>query len=665
MQDLPEPVPTPPDPPPFPTPPFPTPEEESEAIPFGIRIAPDDLLISFAILLTTLGAYWRVTGFGFINLDDPSYVVLNHHLRDGSLWRNLQWIFLSFDPDNWFPVTRLSLLLDFKLFGLSPGIYHAENLMIHSLAAVLLFGFLKHATRARWPSAFVALVFALHPLHVESAAWIAERKDVLCAMFWFAAMWVWVGYTEKPGVGRYISALALFSLGLMAKPMIVTLPFLLMLLDVWPLRRAPRWRLVVEKLPFVAGSLAVMAITIIAQGNWGAIQTVERFPLLLRFSNALITVAIYVGDTLWPVRLWNPYVYPESVPGWQVAAAAAGIVAVSGVALWQARVRPYLVVGWMWLLVSLAPVIGLVQVGQQARADRYMYVPMVGLAIMATWGIAEIAERRAALAPWVTAIGAAVCLALAVRTSQQVSYWRDSGTLFRHAIAMDNRNHVAWLILGRALEADSLHRLEAIASYRNGIQIKPDDAGLHSTLGAALCRANRCEEGMAEYHEALRLDPTQTGPHTDLGEELLKLGRQDEAMAEFETALRLNPRSAPAHNDLGALLWKTPGRSAEGLGHLKRAVEINPNNALARCNLGQALLDTPGGLEEAISHYTEALRIEPGMATAHRGLAAILIRLGMQPEAISHLEAAQQTEPREEVRQLLRQLAQGQVPSPR
>ena len=625
-----------------------------------MRIAADDLLISLAIILTTLGAYWRVVGFGFVDLDDPSYVIHNFHLRDGSLWRNLQWIFLSFDPDNWFPVTRLSMLLDYKLFGLSPGIYHAENLIIHCLAAVLLFGFLKQATRARWPSAFVALVFALHPLHVESVAWIAERKDVLSAMFWFAAMWVWVGYTEKPGAMRYMSALALFGLGLMAKPMIVTLPFLLMLLDLWPLRREPRWRLVVEKLPFVAASLAVMAITIIAQGKYGAIQTVERFPVLLRVSNAAITVAIYVGDTLWPVRLWNPYVYSDSVPVWQVAAVAAGIVAVSGVALWQARARPYLVVGWMWLLVSLAPVIGLVQVGQQARADRYMYVPMVGLAIMAAWGAAEMAERRAVIARWATVMGAAVCFAMAARTSQQTEYWRDSGTLFRHAIAMDHRNYVAWIFLGRALEAPAQAnpaiRWEAIASYRNGIQIKPDDAGMHSTLAAALCRANRREECMAEYREALRIDPAQPGPHADLGEELLKLDRPGEAMAEFEAALRLNPQFAAAHNDLGALLWKTPDRAAEGLGHLKRAVEINPDNAMARCNLGQALLDTPNGLEEAISHYSAALRIEPGMATAHRGLAAVLIRLGMRPEAISHLEAAQQTEPREEVRQMLEQL---------
>ena len=202
------------------------PEEEHEAVRSGILIARDDLLISLAIILTTVAAYWRVAGFGFVNLDDPSYVINNTHLHDGRLWQNFQWIFLSFNPDNWFPVTRLSMLLDYKLLGLRPGIYHAENLIIHSLAALFLFGFLKQATKARWPSAFVALAFALHPLHVESVAWIAERKDVLCAMFWFAAMWVWVGYTERSGAGRYLSALALFSLGLMSKPMIVTLPLL-------------------------------------------------------------------------------------------------------------------------------------------------------------------------------------------------------------------------------------------------------------------------------------------------------------------------------------------------------------------------------------------------------------------------------------------------------
>ncbi len=322
----------------------------------GIRVPRTDLWISLAILLATFAAYSSVVHFGFVAYDDRVYVVENLHLREGLTARNLRWILLSFSPDNWFPVTRLSLLLDYKLFGLAAGWYHAENVVIHSMAAVLLFGFLRRPPQVRWPCAFVAFVFALHPLHVQSVAWVAERKDVLCAFFWFATLWAWLRYTEKPTARRYAGALVWFCLGLMAKPMIVTLPCLLFVLDAWPLRRAFSLKHVLEKFPLAALSAAVMWITMLAQhGN-----LMDPGSAGLRAENTLMSIAAYIGDAFWPARLWAAYAYPASYPVWPVIAVAFGLAAVCAFVVQQLSKRPYLAAGWFWFLLTLMPVIGVV-----------------------------------------------------------------------------------------------------------------------------------------------------------------------------------------------------------------------------------------------------------------------------------------------------------------
>ena len=323
-------------------------EQDPEIESPSVRIPSADLLICLVLILAILAAYAHTIRFGFAGIDDGPYVFNNSHLRGGPTWQTLRWILLSFSPDNWFPLTRLSLLTDYNLFGLRAGAYRAENLAIHGMAALLLFGFLRQATGVRWPCAFVAFTFALHPLHVESVTWIAERKDVLCAFFWFAALWAWLGYAKQPGAFRYLGALSLFSLGLLSKPMIVTLPFLLILLDYWPLRRPLSGKLIVEKIPFLALSCAATAITIAAQRSAGALQSLDIFRPALRAENALITVAIYVGKTLWPARLWIPYAYPQNLPAWKVIASAAGIVSVSVIVLRQACLS--LADGWMVLV---------------------------------------------------------------------------------------------------------------------------------------------------------------------------------------------------------------------------------------------------------------------------------------------------------------------------
>ena len=619
----------------------------------ALRIPYPDLTISFTIVLAILAAFFHVIGLGFVGFDDPAYVTNNPYIRGALSADTVRWIFLSLDPDNWFPVTRLSLLVDFRLFGLKAAAYHAENLFIHCMASLVLFAFLRRATGMRWPAAFVALVFALHPLHVESVVWIAERKDVLCAFFWFATLWAWQRYTVRPGVGRYLFALALFCLGLMSKPMIVTLPVLLFFLDFWPLRRRISARNIAEKVPFLLLSVALMAVTLLAQQKAGAIQTLDLLPLPLRAQNAVVTVAIYIGRALWPTHLWLPYAYADRLPEWLVFMVTVGIVAVSVVVLRQLKKRPYLPVGWFWFLVTLIPVIGLVQVGPQARGDRYMYVPLVGLTLMLAWGLAETVRRWPELRLWVTVLGITVCLAMIIRTRDQTEYWSDTRLLFMHAIEEDNNNYVAWNFLGQTMAPSPD---EAIDCYRKGLAIRPDDESLNTNLANALYDAGRTEESVAAYRQVLRITPASWKAHGTLGTALAKTGQPEEAIRELEAAVRINPRYATAHNDLGSLLSQIPERSGEGLRHLETAVELEPAVARAQCNLGQLLVNTPGRLDEAVVHLKAALHIDPGMAAAHRGLAAVYIRKGQETEAAAHLVAAQRIEPRPELQKLLAKL---------
>ena len=403
--------------------------------------------------------YAQVGGFGFVNFDDPDYVAENPHVRGGITADGVRWAFTSGDAANWFPLTRLSHMLDVELFGLRAGWHHLVNVLIHALAALLLFGFLNRATQARWPSALAAFLFALHPLHVESVAWIAERKDVLSALFWFLALWAYVR-------GRKWLVLAAFCLGLMAKLMIVTLPFVLLLMDVWPLRRPRAASLIWGKLPLFALSAAAAVATYLVQRESGAVQALEQFPLGLRIENALVTYLVYLLRTIWPARLAAFYPYPAHIPLWQAALAAAPLAGITAAVLRLRRDRPYLAVGWLWFLGTLVPVIGLVQVGAQARADRYMYVPMAGLAIMLSWGIAELQWKWA---PATAATFVAVCMAL---TAVQAGYWRSSETLFGHALDVTEGNYLAHHNLGVALAEDPSRTSEAIAQYQAALDIQ-------------------------------------------------------------------------------------------------------------------------------------------------------------------------------------------------
>jgi tetratricopeptide (TPR) repeat protein len=613
------------------------------------------LWICLALLVATCSAYAPVRHFDFVNFDDPEMVSANPHVRQGITPAGIAWALTSVEAANWFPATRLSHMLDAQFFGLASGWHHAVNVLLHALAAMVLFVFLDRATRARWPSALVAFLFALHPLHVESVAWVSERKDVLSALFWFLALWAYVRYTERPSLGRYLAVAAWFVLGLMSKPMVVTLPFVLLLLDFWPLRRAMPGKLdaalLREKIPLFALSAVASVATYLVQQRSGAVEALAAFPLGLRVENALVSCCTYIAKMLWPSGLAVFYPYPAAVPLWQAALAAAALAAVTAMALRAWRRAPYLAAGWFWYLGTLLPVIGLVQVGAQARADRYTYVPMIGLAIVLAWGGADLL-RRAQRAPQGAppraqmALAAAMALACLPATWAQVAHWQNSETLFRHALAVTSGNYVAEHNLGSYL-MDVPGRLpEAIAHLEASLRIHPESARAHTDLGTALARTpGRLPEAIAEYRVALRLAPDAAIPHNNLGNTLAKTGLLPDAMAEYETALRLDPEYAEAHNNLGSALMKL-GRPREAIAQFQTALRLQPGYAEAHNNLAAALAETPGGLSGSIDEYQAVLRLNPDSAEAHLNLGIVLASdAARMPDAIAEYEAALRLSP--------------------
>jgi len=622
-------------------------------------------------------------------------VTRNIHVRGGLTQPGLEWAFTSGEAANWFPVTRLSYLLDSQLFGLRSGLHHLTSVWWHALAGVLLFAFLERATHARWPSAWVAFVFALHPLHVESVAWVAERKDVLCAFFWFLALWAYVRYAERPGGGRYLAVLVWFCLGLMSKPMIVTLPVLLLVLDAWPLRRLSR-AAVIEKIPFFALAAVSGIATFLVQQSSGAVKEIARLPLALRIENALVSCALYCLKTIWPSGLAVFYPYPSGFAWWMVAAAGLAVIGITALALRSFRRAPYLAAGWIWFLVTLAPVIGLVQVGAQARADRYMYVPMVGFAIMLAWGAADLARRWPAATRPIAVAAVVACVAAAAVSAAQIEYWQNSETLFQQALDVTTDNYLAehnlgsyLLETGRLPEAmphlEAALRIrpesapartdlasalaqtpgrlpEAIAQYRVAVRLLPDAAIPHNNLASALAKFPEClPEAIREYQAALRIDPDYAEAHNNLGLALAGTpGRLPDAIAEYRAALRIQPDYAEAHYNLGVALSKTSGRLPEAAAEFEAALRLKPDYAEAHNNLGVALSQMPGRSSEAIAHFEAALRIQPDYADAHYNLGVALSQIpGGLPEAIAHLEEALRLHPDPELRRTVDRLRAG------
>jgi tetratricopeptide (TPR) repeat protein len=590
-------------------------------------------IVYLLLIFATLVVFHRLPTHDFINLDDNLLVYENPQMLAGFTKGGLIWAFTQYHAEYWHPVTWLSHMLDCQLFGLRPGLHHLTSLLFHLANCVLLLFILRKMTGALWRSALVAALFAIHPLHVESVAWVAERKDVLSAFFWFLSIWAYVRYAEQPGLRRYLLVLLFFGLGLMTKPMVVTLPFVLLLLDYWPLGRlhlqnkrtvsdlhipgASLFRLVWEKIPLFVLTAVTTVATVVVQDKVGALRSLEAFPLTTRIANALVSYTSYMAKMIWPQKLAVYYPYPETIPLWQVAGSGLLLLGVSVMAIKTAKNRPYLAVGWLWFLGTLVPVIGLVQVGSQAMADRYTYLSLIGLFIMIAWGIPSI------VAGWrhkrtVFAIASAILLlGCIVGTWRQVGHWQNSITLFQHTVRVTSANHFAHNNLGVAL-ARSGRLAEAMYHYSQALRIKPDRAEVHNNLGNALAAQGSVDRAVGHYYKALEIDSNNARAYNNLGNLLAKQGKTEEAINHYNEALRLQPDYVGAHYNLGTALAEQ-GRTEQAIKHVAEALRLMPYWAGAHNNLG-VLLERRGRLDEAIDHYHEALRLDPDYAKARANL---------------------------------------------
>ena len=570
-----------------------------------------DLWICIGLLIAVFAVYAQVATHAFINFDDPIYVTENPHVRAGLTWDGVVWAFTTFHDSNWFPLTWLSHMLDVQLFGLDSGWHHVINVLFHALSTLLLFIVLHRMTGARWPSAFVALIFAIHPLHVESVAWIAERKDVLSTLFWMLTLLAYSNYVASRTRTRYLLALAVFCLGLMAKPMLVTLPVVLVLLDLWPLRRGVQ---LVEKVPFFVASLASSIVAYVAHQRGGAVATLEVIPLASRIENALITYIVYILKTFWPTHLAIFYPYPLQSLIVTAILSAIALAVVTVFVVLAYRQRPYLAIGWFWYLVTLLPVIGIIQTGSQARADRYTYIPMIGLTIALVWAAAEL------LQPWPrvqAALAGVVAAALITLTWFQVATWRNDISLYRHAIAAVPGNYIAYYNLASALEAEG-QTDEAVLQLREAVRARPYYVPARAELGQLLASQGHADEALQELRTAIRLRPDDPVAHYRLGSVLGSLGRTQDAAAEFAETVRLQPDNPDAHYNL-ALALAQQDHVPDAAREFAATIGLRPDDADAHFNLGIALARL-GQFDAAIQQFNETLRIRPDYASAREAL---------------------------------------------
>ena len=565
------------------------------------------LVLKFAICAALIAITWAVfgqtVGHEFVNFDDPIYVSENDNVRAGLNWRGVAWAFTHIHSHNWHPLTTMSHMLDCQLFGLKPGAHHFVNFLLHSANVVLLFVLLAQITGRLWRSAFVAAVFAIHPLRVESVAWISERKDVLSGLFFVLTLLAYFYYTRKPVVGRYLTVSILFACGLMSKPMLITLPIVLLLLDYWPLNRFERSsfsKLILEKVPFAILSIASAVATLFVQNEGVGLVRLEVLPFWWRITNALSACLVYVWQMIWPANLAVAYHHPGQLPIWQVAGAAALLSAITlGVFALRKR-SPYLILGWGWYLIMLLPVIGLVQVGGQAHADRYTYLPQIGLYIAATWGIFDLSRSWRYHRPVLGAAGVIIISALAFRAADQVWFWHDSERLWRHTLAVTAENDVAHLGLGQLL-LDQNRLDDAITELQTVVGRHPNDVDARLKLANALSeKKGRMNDAIAEYKTAAKIGVPNPDVGTTLANLLLEQGRIDEAIQYYRDVLQLQPASALAHYNLAVGLHRGR-RLREAIFQYEEALKIDPKYPDADSFLGQALLEN-GQPDEAKIH---------------------------------------------------------------
>ncbi|HOX58733.1 MAG TPA: tetratricopeptide repeat protein [Candidatus Paceibacterota bacterium] len=654
-------------------------------------------LVCALLVGVTFVVYWPVTQHGFINLDDPDYVTRNAHVRRGVTPAGMLWAFTTDHAANWHPLTWLSHMLDVQLFGLKPGPHHLVSLGIHAANALLLFLLLKGMTGALWRSALVAALFALHPLHVESVAWVSERKDVLSTFFGLLAVWTYAAYARKCGVHPaavspargetpnskttgvpathhaprttsspilqpavsslqppawpyYLLSLLSFALSLMSKPMLVTLPFLLLLFDHWPLNRlqlntqqATRdtppastllLRLVLEKLPYFALSAFSCTVTLIAQRRGGAVGSSEEFPMLERISNAVMAYLSYLGKTFWPHSLTMFYPYRQDWSTGAVLSAGLLLLALSVVALISVRRRPFCAVGWFGFLGTLVPTIGLVQAGTQAMADRYGYLPLVGLFCAVVWGASELLHRWRGRQAILAVLGSIALLACLTATLRQLSHWRSTEALCRHALRVTSGNFLAHSMLGSGLLTQGRHD-EARAELATALQIHPDALPALVDMGRLLVKTGKDEEAAAFFERTLAQNPQTSPAHYLLAGILARKGESNDATRHFEAAIAIDPDCLDTRNDLAAHLIAC-GKPDVGLTHGLAALRLDPNSPMGHFNAAKALT-LLGKPAQAVAHYQAATAVSPDFWEAHLNCAQVLQDLGQHDTAETHL----------------------------
>lgn len=619
------------------------------------------IIVSAALAVVVLLVFGRAMRFGFVNYDDDQYVYENGYIAEGLTSRGLAWMMTHHHVGNWHPLTTISHMVDCNLFGLDAGGHHAVNILLHAATSVLLLRLLLRMTGHFWPSAVVAALFAIHPLHVETVVWISDRKGVLSGLFFVLTLLAYERYARGPfSIRRYLWVLGLLALGLMSKPMLVSVPFLLLLLDYWPLRRwdSPAasdpsvavwrripWRLFMEKVPFVLLTAAFAVVTLFTQQI--TIESTDTLPMRVRIANALVAYVTYLGKSFWPFELSVFYPHPrETLPLWKAIAAFIVLAGMTMGAIAARRRHPYLLAGWLWYLGTLVPVIGLVQVGSQALADRYTYLPLIGFWIALAWGASS---AMGALSPrFRTACATAVVamfVLLSIRSIVQVSYWKDSFRLFRHALDCNPRNYTAHLNLANALAAEgNLDR--AIEHYRAALDADPNHLIAMNNLGFALTLRGRWDEGMAYLRRTIERAPAFAQAHYNVGNALAAVNRLDEAIESYRTALKHSPDYVQAHNNLGATL-DGRGQTDEAIEHYRRALALRPKYSDALFNYGNALA-RKGQLSEAEVCWRKAIAIQPRYAEAHVQLGTLLYNRGQVQEGIGHVRRALEINPNDQ-----------------
>lgn len=616
-------------------------------------------IICLLLAATSLVIYWNVGNYEFINFDDNSYVWNNPYVKQGLTLNNIQWAFNlsgnSEDQNYWHPLAWISHMIDCQLFGLDAGKHHLVNLSIHILNSLLLYIVFFHMTGAMWQSAFVAALFSAHPLNVDSVAWIAERKNLLSTLFWLMTMLAYVYYSRRPSIYRYILVFTVMAAGLLAKPMLVTLPCVLLLLDFWPLGRlrlpfsgqetagvkpfhgSTPVHLIAEKIPLLVLSLFSIIASMVSLQNQNQIVSEHIAPMSLRVENAIVSYVKYIAKIAWPTDMTIYYPFPEAIPLWQVTGALILLAAAFGAVFFSLRKAPYLSIGWLWFIGTLSPIIGIVQGGLWPEmADRWTYVPAIGLFVMTSWGGAAIVKKYS-IKPAIAAILAFfILIPFILIAKNQTSHWQNSITLFSHSLEAGEDNEVARYNLGEGLGKKEKFD-EAIIQYIEALKINPRLAKAHNNIGRILADKEQTDEAITRFRQALAIDPSLIEAHMNLGRALGNKGLTDESLAQFALALKIDPDKSEIYEDMGKAVAKKK-LFDQAIDYFNHAIKMNPRSANAINGLGNAFAEK-GDLDEAINKFHAVLKIDPDYKEVHNNLANALVRKGKLDEALYHYES--------------------------